>query len=190
MTTETDISQKQSGATLAPLSRRGILIGGSSLAAGLALASCGADKAVSEQLDGKQLATVRKICDLLIPATDTPGALDAGCVQFVAEQAGGLPSDKRREFASGLDRIGQLVANATDWNRVHTAVSAADAKAQAALKQLRAWILLGFYTSEVGATQELRYELVPGRYDPDLPVTADTRSYSSDWFGISLGGRG
>jgi hypothetical protein len=39
-------------------------------------------------------------------------------------------------------------------------------------------ILIGYYTSEVGGSQELQYELVPTRFDPDLPMTSATRAYS------------
>lgn len=34
--------------------------------------------------------------------------------------------------------------------------------------------VIGYYTSEIGATQELRYVAVPGRYDGDVPFPGDT----------------
>ena len=34
---------------------------------------------------------------------------------------------------------------------------------------LKELTLVGYYTSEVGATQELRYERAPGRYDGCMP---------------------
>ncbi len=34
--------------------------------------------------------------------------------------------------------------------------------------------VFGYYTSEIGATQELRYVAVPGRYDGDVPFPGDT----------------
>lgn len=34
--------------------------------------------------------------------------------------------------------------------------------------------VLGYYTSEIGATQELRYVAVPGRYDGDVPFPSET----------------
>jgi hypothetical protein len=42
---------------------------------------------------------------------------------------------------------------------------------------------MGYYTSEIGASQELQYQLVPGRFDPDLPVKPGDRAWSSDWIG-------
>lgn len=54
-------------------------------------------------------------------------------------------------------------------------------------RTIKTLILTGYYTSEVGASQELRFELVPGRWDPDLPVTAETRAFSSDWTAVDFG---
>lgn len=67
--------------------------------------------------------------------------------------------------------------------------AAAFAKGQEASpwRKLKALILLGYYTSEAGATRELRYELVPARWDPDLPATPATRGWSSDWTALTFG---
>ena len=54
-------------------------------------------------------------------------------------------------------------------------------------RTIKTLILTGYYTSEVGASQELRFELVPGRWDPALPVTAETRACSSDWTAVDFG---
>ena len=52
---------------------------------------------------------------------------------------------------------------------------------------VKALILTGYYTSEAGGSQELRYELVPGRYDPDIPLTPADRAWSSDWTAVEFG---
>ena len=75
----------------------------------------------------------------------------------------------------------------------HDLVAALDADAYAKGMDGHPWrtiktlVLTGYYTSEVGASQELRFELVPGRWDPDLPVTAQTRAFSSDWTAVDFG---
>ena len=46
---------------------------------------------------------------------------------------------------------------------------------------LKGLILTGYYTSQTGAARELRYELVPGRFDNDIPLTPGARAWSSDW---------
>jgi hypothetical protein len=177
----------------APCSRRGLLAGASGVAvASLAIAGCSPKSESGPALDAKQLQIVQKLADLLIPRTDTPGAVEAGCVAFVAEQVTRLADDKRGPFTNGLGQIGKFLGSSSKagWADIQKAAEQAGAEATGALKAVRGWTLLGYYSSEPGATQELRYELVPGRFDPDVPVTAETRSYSSDWFGVALGGRG
>ena len=44
------------------------------------------------------------------------------------------------------------------------------------MKQLA---LLGYFTSEIGATQALRYVEAPGRYDPCLPYTPGEKAWAS-----------
>jgi hypothetical protein len=48
-------------------------------------------------------------------------------------------------------------------------------------------ILTGYYTSETGGSRELNYELVPGRFDPDVPITPGMHAYSSDWTAVDFG---
>jgi len=38
--------------------------------------------------------------------------------------------------------------------------------------------ITGYYTSEIGATQELKYVPVPGRYAGDIPYDTVGRAYS------------
>jgi len=54
-------------------------------------------------------------------------------------------------------------------------------------KKVKGLILTGYYTSEIGGSQELQYELVPGRWDPKVPLAPDARAYSSDWTGVEFG---
>ena len=56
-----------------------------------------------------------------------------------------------------------------------------------AWKTIKALILTGYYASEAGGANELRYELVPGRYDPDVPPKPDDRAFSSDWTAVDFG---
>ncbi len=63
----------------------------------------------------------------------------------------------------------------------------ADGSDHAAWKQIKDLILTGYYTSETGGSKELRYELVPGRYDPDIPLQPGDRAWSSDWTAVEFG---
>ena len=52
----------------------------------------------------------------------------------------------------------------------------------------KALLLMAFYTSEDGMTKELRYELVPGRYDSDVVIDANWRPLSNDWQAVAISG--
>ena len=54
-------------------------------------------------------------------------------------------------------------------------------------RTIKALILTGYYTSEPGGSQELQFNLVPGTYEPDVPVTGQTRAFSSDWTAVDFG---
>jgi hypothetical protein len=43
---------------------------------------------------------------------------------------------------------------------------------------LKEWTLAGYYTSEAGATQELRWLAVPGRFDADIPLDEVGRAWA------------
>jgi len=53
-------------------------------------------------------------------------------------------------------------------------------------RKLKGLILTAYYTSEVGGSRELQYELVPGRWDADIPYTPGSRAWSSDWTAVEF----
>lgn len=77
--------------------------------------------------------------------------------------------------------------------RRRAALSAVDTEAfapnagESPWTKLKALILSGYYTSQVGGSKELRYELVPGRFDADLPYLPGTPAWSSDWTAVEFG---
>ena len=46
-------------------------------------------------------------------------------------------------------------------------------------RMMKELALLGYFTSEIGATQALRYVEAPGRYDPCVPYTPGEREWAS-----------
>ena len=138
-----------------------------------------------------------RVCDLLIPATDTPGALAAGVTAFVLlalqHQLAGATSADRSRLAAELDtRAGQSFLRLSHKQQ-HTVLAALDQSQFAppagtqppdsAWPRIKKLIVMGYYTSEPGASQELQYQLVPGRYDPDLTVKPGERASANDWVG-------
>ena len=195
-------------------SRRSFL-GAASLVALLGAAPGGAE--VLHALDPKDAPTphqrmlMRTVAELVIPTTDTPGAGAVGTDDFVlVALAHGLEGTRKPPAADpsltpylradgSLDHTAWLDARLGGaWLTLPPArqaeqLAALDAAAfkgdpaAAPWRAIKALILTGYYTSEVGGSQELNYELVPGRFAPKVPVTPETRAYSSDWTAVDFG---
>src|SRR3989454_8969744 len=134
-------------------------------------------------LDPHQSETVATIAEMIIPATDTPGARAAEVHRFIdlllAEWA---PDDDRKQFLEGLADVDARAraASARDFLSATeaqrgTILTALDAEAQerrkakgdappAFVERMKFLTVYGYCTSEVGATAELHYEAIPGSY--------------------------
>jgi len=131
------------------------------------------------------------LCDLMLPATKTPGALDAGVPDFLeALYSNWMTAAERADFDAGLNQIAQLAVSENeefvqaDRVRQQALLQQAfddlgDADQQVAslqsdeppfLLRLRNLVVTGFYTSRVGATQALDYHPVPGYYDGEVKL--------------------
>jgi hypothetical protein len=191
------------GCIARPTSRREALLGFGVLAAKLLLTPARLWAAANAQAAGPHRALLEALCDLVIPTTDTPGAVAAGVPAFVelAVSHGLRDSDAQllSDLATALDTAagGAFLSLGAEpravlladidhqvFSQTATATSAAGLGSWATLKAL---IVIGYYTSEIGGSQELRYQLVPGRFEPDVPVGSDERAWSSDWTGVKYG---
>jgi hypothetical protein len=131
------------------------------------------------------------VCDLVIPDSDTPGAKRAGVARFLvlalAHGIAGSATEDRHRLEAVLN--GASHGDFVSLSRVkqHDVLEAVDAAAygtpDSVWPRIKGLILMGYYTSEIGATQELRYQLVPGRFDPDVSQGPSDRAFSNDWTG-------
>jgi hypothetical protein len=139
--------------------------------------------------NAQQRETVGIIAELIIPETDTPGARAARVPEFIdfmlAETA---EAEDRQRFLSGLngvnDRSRSLFAKdfaACDKTQQIQILTALDSEV-ARLRDVNGEVgkhffynmkrltVVGYYTSEVGATAEQHYQVIPGRYEPCYPL--------------------
>ena len=136
-------------------------------------------------LDAHQRALIDQISELIIPTTDTPGARAAHVVDFVDVIVSEYyHDDERVPFLRGLADVDSRAQ--ADFQKPfldltepqQTAiVMGLDAEARAMpsgtphfFGRLKGLTVYGYYTSEVGYTQELRGVFMPGRYDGHAPL--------------------
>lgn len=168
----------------------------------------------AEAPSDEQRRLLRAVSQLVIPRTGTPGAGDVGTGDFVLLALAHGLEGSRQPMTEGAAAL--LPFLRTDGSLRHVDWLAAEldrraggrfmaaAKPAAALatldaeayvdgvrthpwRTIKALILTGYYTTEAGGARELRYELVPGRFDPDLPATPQTVAWSSDWTAVDFG---
>lgn len=135
-------------------------------------------------------AVLDAVAETIMPRTDTPGARDAGVpARFDLLMKNWASLQTRTQFTQVLDEIGAaarvldpkgLAALPADKQlEVVAAYDRAGMKNPAYVK-FKGLILALYYLSEAGALQELRYEHVPGAWEPSIPVTTDTRAWAFD----------
>jgi len=140
-----------------------------------------------------QAAVVTEIVQIMIPRTDTPGAAEVGVPAFIDTMLkDAYAADDQKRFLSGLAAFEELstrehespflklepAQRAALVQSVHDAALEENLKLpRSAVRRQRPFILmtkelslLGYFTSEVGATQVLQYQAIPGAYHGCLPL--------------------
>ena len=180
------------------LRRAALILGGVISAPVIAgvLAGCGRRR--SGALSSEQLELVATIADHILPETDTPGARGVGVHEFIdAMLAEGYADEGRARFFAGLADVDAraraacgrpFLECAREQQRAvledldhETFAQPAPRPGSAEVPFFRTFkelTLVGYYTSEIGATRELHHQPVPGRYDGCVPLTKIGRTWA------------
>lgn len=160
------------------------------------LNGCSAKKEETWQpvfLSKEQGAVVAEVAEIIIPRTDTPGAKDAGVPAFIDLMLKDAYKDEdRQRYISGLKAFDDAARTAHGKGFVelpkqqqtelvqkfhHDAVATELADERRRAYERRPFILmtkeltlLGFFTSQPGATQVLQYSAVPGKFEACVPL--------------------
>lgn len=182
------------------LHRASMLLGGAisaSAATGILAGCTTAPEPVStvagEFLTAQEMATVTAMADHILPRTDTPGAVDVGVPAFIDRMlAGYYTNNERNVVRAGLTAAATDAAELRgksfaalkaeeqitlmreydrqqfDYTRANAGVANTPPHFFRLIKELT---IIGFCTSEAGATQLMRYEQSPGPFRGDVPTS-------------------
>ncbi|HEY0624953.1 gluconate 2-dehydrogenase subunit 3 family protein [Sphingomonas sp.] len=136
-----------------------------------------------------QHAAMSALSDRVIPTTDTPGAIAAGVPDFIEKMLAdwAYPAD-RVPILAGLDAIearsmrdyGVPTAKATAEQQDALLTLAMNGEeAKGFFEPFRQLVIAGYYTSEIGMTQEREYLPVPGEYNGEFLYSQVNKVYSS-----------
>jgi hypothetical protein len=134
------------------------------------------------------------LADLIIPDTDTLGALTIGVPKMMDTLHSSWASTKSKakhnkdiaEVANALDSLlGQSYLAASPEKQLATLtlfdqqVFSSRPKGSSNYRAIKSLIARFYYLSEEGATKELRYELVPGRWEACVPFEKIGRTWAA-----------
>lgn len=149
----------------------------------------------SHRLSPANRELVAELSDMILPDTDTPGARRAGVPQFIETLFSQFTRQHRARFLRGLEEVNAraaaegsddfLHADAATRYRVveqldREAFSEVRETRYAFFREFKELTLIGYYTSEVGASRELRYVPVPGDYRGCVPMADIGRAWAAE----------
>jgi gluconate 2-dehydrogenase gamma chain len=141
-----------------------------------------------------QVAIVSAVAEIMIPRTDTPGAIDVGVPGFIDLMLKDVYTQKDRErYLAGVAEFDAAAQGeqgkkfvelespqqAALVRKFHDAAVGEERRLHRPhhadlqrpfILMTKELTLLGFFTSQVGATQVLQYVAVPGSYHACLPL--------------------
>ncbi len=180
------------------LSRAAILLGGAISAPTIAalMSGCKADPKVTagatSYLTAEQESLLNELCDLILPKTSTPSATEAAVPSFIhAVMLDCTPQAERDAFVRGLQPLtlekngfiklppDRKILFLQQLDKETRAAGDQATDTQAAWRKLKELTVVGYFTSEIGASEVLEYVPVPGRYDACIPMPAGQKAYAT-----------
>ncbi|WP_101760017.1 gluconate 2-dehydrogenase subunit 3 family protein [Oceanicoccus sp. KOV_DT_Chl] len=190
------------------LKNAAILLGGLSSASVVNAMLSGVDgrvKIATPIFSSAQKSMTAVLAEMIIPRTDTPGAIDAGVPHFIELMVSDWYTTRERTiYIEGLQSLDayclaqfkQSFLSSTEDQQI-TALEDAEKQSEAYkpakpenlmgneededkpfFTKLKELTVLGYYSSELGATKELNYDPMPMRYG-DIELADVERQWSS-----------
>jgi len=119
-------------------------------------------------LDKRQMIVVEDFAEVLLPRTGTPGAKDAMVVRFMDHLLDGFLSIEEKQFI--LENIDEMVQDGFSDLSVSEQIVYVrrmienGGESLEFFRRFKQLAMLGFFSSEKGATQVLSYDEIPGIY--------------------------
>jgi len=183
------------------LSRVALIMGGTVIGAEALLSGCKTSTKYGESLNftPDDTAYLNEIAETIIPKTDTPGAKDAKVGEFMTVMVTDCyPETDQKIFREGMKKLDEASNKANGASFIkstaeqrHKLLVDLDKEAKDYQKSkkpddpshyftmMKQLTLTGFFTSKPGATQALRYEAVPGRYDGCVPYKKGDKAWAT-----------
>jgi hypothetical protein len=185
------------------LSRVALLLGGTVVGGTVFLEGCKpGDKKIAIgglPLSPENISFLDEVAETIIPTTNTPGAKAAKVGAFMNTMVTDCYEEKDQKiFVEGIAAIdkacdklhghGFMKASPEHRKEVLTAIDKEQKEYNANKKEgdpnhyfslMKQLTLLGYFSSEIGATQALRYVAIPGRYEGCIPYKKGDKAWAT-----------
>lgn len=172
-----------------------LLAGGITLAPAAVARALAKGDAILAEVPLTRLELLAEMADTIIPVTDTPGAKAAGVHEYIAvivEDC--FPSQRKADFWRELEQTdaqcladqGKSFVNCDAaqrqafFTKLQQAVQDSPnfPQAPAFFTTLKDLCVSGYFTSEIGATQALAYDPIPGGFIADMEIDENTKAWT------------
>ena len=184
------------------LSRVALILGGTIIGSGVFLEGCKpADQPAKTGMnfDQEDVAFLDEVADTILPTTSTPGAKAAKVGAFMTVMVKDCYEEKdQKTFRAGMGKLNEaskkkfdklfvettpeqrhdLLVEIDKEQKEYTAKKGKDDENHY-FRMMKELTLLGYFTSEIGATQALRYVETPGRYDGCVPYKKGDKAWAT-----------
>ena len=135
------------------------------------------------------------VSEAIVPETDTPGARSMGVPQFIDNMVNlYFPEEQKNRMKSGIQAFRASVDDMAggDFTRLKedgvneilteinkNSLEVGESDALRFFRRLKQLTLLGYFTSEYGASEYLKYQAIPGRYNGCIDYGEIGKSWSN-----------
>lgn len=182
------------------LQRVGVILGGTVIGAELFLSGCKNEEKKSAEAGAfstDDVALLDEVAETIIPTTDSPGAKAAQVGTFMTVMVNDCyDENSQKAFHEGMKKLNdasdkkfktsfmkaspqqrhELLVELDKEQREFQKTKDKDAPSHY-FRMMKELTLLGYFTSEVGATKALRYIPVPGRYEGCIPYKKGDKAF-------------
>ncbi|RYY30363.1 MAG: gluconate 2-dehydrogenase subunit 3 family protein [Sphingobacteriaceae bacterium] len=181
------------------ISRVALLLGGTVLGAEFFISGCKSGPEKAKELFGQEdIAFMNEVGETILPTTSTPGAKAANVGKFMAVMVRDCYTpENQKVFTDGVTKLDdackkkngkkfmecdpkQRTAILIDLDKEQKDYQTSKKKEEPNhyFRMIKELTMLGYFTSEVGATKALRYLPVPGKYDGNYPYKKGDKAWA------------
>ena len=174
-----------------------LLLGGTLVGSNVFLSGCKSDTGVSMTFTDTDVSLLNEIADTILPATSTPGAKAAKVGEFMTVMVNDCYEEKdQKVFHEGIAKLDDFSNKnydkpfmEIDPQQRHDLLVKLDSEQKEYMKSkkkedsshyfrmMKELSLLGYFTSEIGCTQAMRYVERPGKYE-EIPYKKGDKAFA------------